>query len=51
MSLFMSAINNEYRDRGKPVRDPMGLTLFFLQKNVFYTKKMDSFSWMPLSIE
>ena len=33
MSLFMSAINNEYRDRGKPVRDPMGLTLFFLQKN------------------
>ena len=26
------------------------LTQFFLQKNVF-TQKMDSFSWMPLSIE
>ena len=51
MSLFMSAINNEYRDRGKPLQDQTGLTPFFLQKNVFYTKILDSFSWMPLSIE
>ena len=42
----MSVINNQYRVRGKLLRDPTGMTQFFLPKNIFYTKKIDSFSWM-----
>ena len=41
---FISAVNSDYRDRGKPIRDLTGLIPFFLQK-------MDSVLKMSLSIE
>ena len=31
----VSAINSDYRDRGKPLRNPTGLTPVFSTKNVF----------------